>query len=322
MNEIVEQSSNIKRYLSGVFEEELNIYVQEQTLLRMKNTYNKLCIPAKIQKPYQEQTKTEIPYYMTLVGLICGFVYGIIKTIIEYIHSGGGFGNFILAIIMFIICALIGAVVGGLTLGTFVGFIASCVEKQKIEDNYQIQVKQYNDKVKKDNLRLKIEKKQKEALYNEINAMEMQIADNKNKLHKIYEYGVLYPDYQNIYAVSSIYGYFKKGRTASLEFNAKTGDQGAYNIYENELRSNIIIRNTQEIINRLDEIAKYQYELTDGLRKANEQINSLCSGINTHIKKTANALQNIERCQSVIEYNSTQTKNQLDFMSWLQLTYL
>lgn len=322
MNEIVEQSINIKRYLSGVFEEELNIYVQEQTLIRMKNTYNKLCIPAKIQKPCQKQAKTEIPYYMLLVGLICGFVYGIIKTIIEYIHSGGGFGNFILAIIMFVICALIGAVVGGLTLGTIVGFIALCIEKQKNEDNYQTQVKQYNDKVEKDNLRLKIEKKQKEALYNEINAMGMQIADNKNKLHKIYEYGILYPDYQNIYAVSSIYGYFKKGRTASLEFNAETGDQGAYNIYENELRANIIIRNTQEIIKRLDEISNYQYELANGLNRANEQITLLCSSISAHIKKTSNSLENIERCQGIIEYNSTQAKNQLDFMSWLQLTYI
>ena len=321
MNGIIRRPENIEKYLSGVFESELNIYVQEQTLAEMKNTYNRLGIPRRIDKPKMAACETDISFYMLVMGSIGGVLYGLIKNIIEFIRVGGGFWHFILAIIMFIVCFIIGFIVSGLTVGTVAGLIALYVEKQKKEEAYQKDLKSYDAAIERDQRRVRLEKKQKELLYKEISDMEFQIANNKNRLMEIYNYNILYPDYQNIYAVSSIYGYFKKGRTASLTFNSQNGDPGAYNIYENELRANIIIRNTQEIINRLDEIASYQYELADGLQRAHERINSLSSNINSHMKRASESLQNIERCQSVIEYNTAQTKNQLDFMTWLQLTY-
>ena len=50
--------------------------------------------------------------------------------------------------------------------------------------------------------------------------------------------------------------YFESGRCSTL-----TGPDGAYNLYEQELRSNLIISNLQEINSKLDQIKANQYLL-------------------------------------------------------------
>ena len=151
--------------------------------------------------------------------------------------------------------------------------------------------------------------------------MKRQISESQQRLNEIYGYNILFPDYRNICAVSSIYGYLQKGRTCSLAFNEQTGDQGAYNIYEYEMRMNLIITNTQEILNRLDEISVNQYELAEGLRKANSRIDLLCSSVNRHIKNTSQSLSEMQRCQSIIAYNTEQSQKQLEFINWLHLMH-
>ena len=84
---------------------------------------------------------------------------------------------------------------------------------------------------------------------------------------------------------------------------------------------NMIITNTQEILHRLDEISHNQYELVEGLRQANSRINSLCKSISAHIKSTAESLKNIETCQSIIAYNAQRTREELEFITWMNIFY-
>ena len=312
-------TENLEKYLSGVFQTELNIFVQKNIIRRMENTYVSLGKYSKITKPTQQRARVNISDYMFGVGIVIGLIVGIIGAIYEFCNSSGGFGYFILSLIAGAIYAVIGFVVGGLTIGTVVGICKLNAEKQNLKAQYKEQIVRYDENVKNDNLRVKRELKQKKALETEIATMRSRLKESQRNLAKMYSYNILNPDYQNIYAVSSIHGYIVKGRTKGLTFNENTGDQGAYNIYEYERRMNMIITNTEEILNRLDEVVNNQYELAMGLRQANTRINSLCSDVNVFMKNTASSLNSIERCQSVIAYNTEVAKNELAFMNWMNV---
>ena len=309
----------IKKYLACAFEMELDVYIQENIIVRMKNTSAKLGLYTAIYKPQRKANNTDISEYMLGAGVIIGLICAVVVAIVEFCTSGGGFGAVILCVIAGIIYGAIGLIVGGLTIGTIFGLIARKLRSNEIEQEYQSSMAEYKKKIDKDNRRVNKEKLQKQALDNEIKAMQVSLKQTRQNLKKIYSYNILNPDYHNIYAVSSIYGYFVKERTKSLSFNEQTGDQGAYNIYEYERRMNKIIMNTEEILNKLDEVIHNQYKLVSGLQKANRQISSLCSGVSSFMEKASDSLQSIERCQSIAAYNSERTRRELEFMTWMQL---
>lgn len=319
MGDLLVTTENLEKYLSGVFETELNIFVQKKTLKRMENTYAALGKYNKIYKPSQRSANVNVSDYMFMVGAVIAVITAIIGAIVEYVGSSGGFWHLILSGIVGIVYGIMGFIAGGLTIGTAVGLFVLNSEKDKLKQEHTNALAEYDKKVKNDSLRVKRELNQKKTLETEIIAMRSRLKESQNNLARMYAYNILNPDYQNIYAVSSIHGYIVKGRTKGLTFNENTGDQGAYNIYEYERRMNMIITNTEEILNRLDEVVDNQYELAMGLRQANGRINSLCSDVNVFMKRTANSLNSIERCQSVIAYNSEVAKNELAFMNWMSV---
>ena len=68
--------------------------------------------------------------------------------------------------------------------------------------------------------------------------------------------------------------YLQSGRCSTLE-----GHEGAYNIYENEIRLGIINDKLNEIINRLDRIERNQYRLYESIREVNQQQNRILSNL-------------------------------------------
>lgn len=310
------QTEDLKKYLSGVLEMELNLYVQERTISNIEQKYESLAKYRNIRKPVAEKAKfTESTSKgFGIAAPICALLAAVIAVIMEY---DGTFFGIVGSVIMAAIYAALGAVIGGIPLGIIIGLFVHKSTANKYKSEYQGNIKNYNDNINKDNSRVKREKLQKAALKKELDVMYNCYYKTKNNLKTIYSYNILEPDYRNIYAVSSIYGYIKKGRTHSLTFNADIGDQGAYNIYEQERRLDIIITNTDEILRRLDEVVNNQYELANGLQEANLRINSLCNNVNNHINRISNSINTIERCQSVIAYNSERAANELAFMNWI-----
>ena len=139
---------------------------------------------------------------------------------------------------------------------------------------------------KEDNLRLereqiRIQKYLKAQMpYNEI-----VVSCNKT-LDKLYSMNVIHPKYRNFLAVSQLYEYIETGRAFTLE-----GHEGAYNLYENELRQNIIIMQLDRIQEQLEEI------------KRNQQM------IYSAICETNNLLANIESNTAATAYNTAVIAN-------------
>ena len=86
-------------------------------------------------------------------------------------------------------------------------------------------------------------------------------------------------------AITTISEYLASGRCYELE-----GPNGAYNLYEMELRQNIVINQLSSIITNLEQIRNNQYTLYQELVKANdtvEQVLSTVRGVEENTRLTA-----------------------------------
>ena len=89
-------------------------------------------------------------------------------------------------------------------------------------------------------------------------------------LQKHYEQNVVFPKYRNMVAITTINEYLMSGRCYELE-----GPNGAYNLYEMELRQNIVIGQLSSIISSLEQIRSNQFSLYQELVKANTTVKDI-----------------------------------------------
>lgn len=101
-------------------------------------------------------------------------------------------------------------------------------------------------------------------------------------LAKLYSQNIVYSKYRNLVAIATIYEYFDSGRCTELE-----GPNGAYNMYEGELRSNIIICSLSQIISDLGQIKNGQYALYEQLQRSSENVTHLLNNISSAQMLTA-----------------------------------
>ena len=104
-------------------------------------------------------------------------------------------------------------------------------------------------------------------------------------LQDLYDQNIIYPKYRNMVAMATISEYLMSGRCYELE-----GPNGAYNLYEMELRQNIVINQLSSIITNLEQIRNNQFLLYQELTKANQTIDSILNearNINENVKLTA-----------------------------------
>jgi hypothetical protein len=100
--------------------------------------------------------------------------------------------------------------------------------------------------------------------------------------NRTYYYARVSPKYQNLVAVSTIYEYLASGRCDRLE-----GPNGAYNLYEMELRQNIVIGQLSTITEHLEQIKENQYTLYYEIQNANRNSESMLSSIGDDVKFSA-----------------------------------
>lgn len=120
---------------------------------------------------------------------------------------------------------------------------------------------------------------QRRAEYNRETNEQLQKFDEikatlQTSLTKLYSQNIVYAKYRNLVAIATIYEYFDSGRCTELE-----GPNGAYNMYEGELRSNIIICSLSQIISDLGQIKNGQYALYEQIRRSNENVTHLLNNI-------------------------------------------
>lgn len=146
----------------------------------------------------------------------------------------------------------------------------------------------------------------------EISDCEEKLKEEYKVLNEIFSVGIIYPKYNNLIAWTTIYEYFETGRVNALE-----GPDGAYNLYESEIRANIIIGKLDVIIDKLEQIKDNQYMLYQIMESVNENlcvirdgiksINESMKTISYSLSNTNDLLGEINNNANVIKYNTAKT---------------
>ena len=89
-----------------------------------------------------------------------------------------------------------------------------------------------------------------------LSALNGSLSNSNGILEQYYSADVIFPKYRTLPALTSICEYLSSGRCDEL-----TGPNGAYNLYELELRQNTVISQLNTIISNLEQIRQNQYML-------------------------------------------------------------
>ncbi len=144
------------------------------------------------------------------------------------------------------------------------------MEMEKADTEYKNALALYNDKM---SLYHKSKRELEACTMHSANLLREQnqlLARLKSALAEHYNSDILYPKYHYFVAVASISEYLSSGRCDTLE-----GANGAYNIYEAELRQNLIIGQLSSVLGDMDKIKTNQYLLYKELMDAENTVKEL-----------------------------------------------
>lgn len=159
--------------------------------------------------------------------------------------------------------------------------------RQIIEEHKRNQLE-----IQKDKKRIESELKKVPAVKVQLEQCEKNIKDTEEILQHLYEMGRFFPKYRNLVAVSQIYEYILSGRCTELG-----GFQGAYNLYEQETRMDIVIMQLDDIYEELEEIKENQYMLYDAICQTNYMLSQIADDAAVAAYNTEVIITNQRICQ-------------------------
>lgn len=271
--------NTLKKYLKRVLELEKNKMELEQSLSKINRKY----IPKIIETDNTKFVKDNGG--AGRLGLIIGGVLGLIWSW----RDTGAAGP-----IKFIFCTAVGYAISW--------FIFNEINNSEIKQK-KLKLAQKNAAIEKQNSQntLSANKKNK-IIALSVSRIKSAITNTQTELDILYASNFIYPKYRNLIAVASMYEYLDSGRCNSLE-----GADGAYNIYELEVRLDRIITKLDIIISNLEQIRSNQYYLYTAIKEMQPHIDRVTNAIIENTNKlnevavntavTAYTAQVIERNQ-------------------------
>lgn len=152
------------------------------------------------------------------------------------------------------------------------------------------------------------ESKVDEILKGEIAQIKKLLKKAYEARNKLYAVGVIFPKYRNVTALTSFYEYLMAGRCTKLE-----GMDGAYNLYESEVRANRVIERLDTVIDSLERIKANQYMMYSAmcsikgeLKQLNDTMNSALTAIYSIENSASDAVIQLE---GISQIGSTIAKN-------------
>ena len=285
-------SKDITNYLKHVFDLEKMLYQQNEILEHLRDSIGSVNYQMKLEPEiYQEKRPSACAFFAILVYF--GYVF------LKSPEGGapGWFLNIMLGIIGIFVCF----VVGGIIL-----VVSNVVQTQ----SYNQQVRITNQENIEEIQRYRKNLLEKGKTLNDEYAL---LADERKKtkavLNKFYSTNVIYPKYRSLPAIASLFEYMLSERCYGL-----TGHEGAYNLYENELRLGHIISTLDSISSDIKEIKQNQRMLYDVMSESQKMTKSMFEQqvINGQV------LCDIRKSNQIMQYNQSQIANRMEHMHWLE----
>lgn len=121
----------------------------------------------------------------------------------------------------------------------------------------------------------------------------------------LYSCNIIFDKYRNFVAISTFYEYLAAGRCEKLG-----GADGAYNLYESELRAEMIISELTKVVASLEEIKKNQFMLYKEIKNISSSLQSLESSMDTAVTMLTSIDASAKHCaenSDIIAYNTAAT---------------
>ena len=290
-------------YLQKIISLEQAAYVEESTLrqlqMRRKNTDTKKHqVPVPIKAAPSRTAVFEAPLIVLYLGLPAAgviffiFLFFLSKDIAESFRAAI-IALLIVAICIFLLCVWVDH--------------STNVEH---EEEYKLQMQQQSSDVQREEQRYQQAVQLVPYLDQLIAESQRKLTDTRELLQKAYDKGLLYGKYRNFVAVCSICEYLESGRCSEL-----SGPDGAYNLFEMEIRMNLVITQLNSVISKLDQIQANQVMLYDAISAGNQLTSQLIGQTNECIRLGQyHAQQN-----AITAYSSQQTAQEVSFSNWLQV---
>ena len=303
--------NELLKYMKIVLDMEKNVYVELKSWEELQGHINRLGIMGNFERPQKKNVdgffdRDEPKVLAGLEGAIVpsaaigNFIWGDGSLLRFPFRS---FGHFIIAIVILLAPIFICSI------------IVLIRDNTKANKEYNINLDKYNQMIENDKVRVQRELAQKQYLQTQADTLATMWRTSKEKLDKMYSYDILEEKYRNIVAVASIYEYLKHERTRSLQ---RVGsDEGAYNIFESEVRLNKIITNTDIIIQKLDVVIENQRELANTMRNAQNSINNLVTSTNNMSARIQSGMNRLNASVELSNYQQQQTNNELRYMNFM-----
>lgn len=187
----------------------------------------------------------------------------------------------------------------------FVFFFKAKETKSNIESikdrNYAKQARYKKEIESHNELARKLEK-QNMVIRQEIN----ELSEHRDLLSKAFNHSMnfIYPKYRNIICVSQFTQYIESGRCESFE-----GPHGCYNLFEQELRMDLIIDKLDIVISKLDKVIENQHEMVSLLKSIDQTTKEIKTSTDLIAMNTAiTALASLEMAGSINDVASSLDK--------------
>lgn len=170
----------------------------------------------------------------------------------------------------------------GLKIACVIGIIGGIVVTLLTNRWEKSDIVAYKEKENARQNAIKLAQNKYEVCLHNFNKCEQLYKQTMNILQQYYSLNIVYPKYRGLVPMCTISEYLDSGRCSTL-----TGHEGAYNLYESELRMNIIIGKLDDIIYRLDDIRDQQFSLYRAITDSNSKIDNMCNILDETRQNTA-----------------------------------
>lgn len=289
-------AADIKEYLGHAKSLEVTLYTLAEAKTRLQRIINVLGKKAYIEAPESEAINGFSSFWsvffkcLLVCVVICIFVCGDAwDSVLANILS------IVTVVLLFMNAELLIGV--GVSIGISLAFaLAFCLIRVAVKNaEYKQAYKEYQCKVDEDDKRVRLEKEQILALQKQQRTINDEMRKTRATLDRLYSIDVIKPKYRELIPIVTMYEYFDYERCYDL-----VGPNGAYNLYENESRQNIIISNLNQVISMLSRIEHNQHALYEAIRESNYYAEKMYSQANAMLK-THKA---IEHNSAIAAYNA------------------
>lgn len=312
---------NLKEYVQRVYMLEKSCYEQQILIQKIQWQLNQARNPKFTVSETASSSKVGdiVGGIIGIIGLsIVGGVIGfVILFILALLNGIVGFLNLFLdsdtinSIVTFLdsnwmILVFVG---GGIIIGLVIG-ILTCIRSVKEGRNERNRVGLQNLQAAEENRQIALISKNKvKNLQEQLTHIKSLYANTFSTLKDFYNLDIIFPKYRSLVPISMFYEYLASGRCFRLD-----GPNGAYNIYEQELRMNLILNKLDDIIERLDEIQENQYVLSSTIREGNRNAQKICDTI----VDCSDQLQDINSNTTITKYYSQIAALNTTYMAWFK----